>query len=98
MDGTVGVDAQGRLGVQVAYRVVGDRSQVDHGVETLQVGRSLVTDVPGALLVVRRWGPEVAPVVPADVEADDLVAGLLQEGDHHGPDVSTVSVDQHAHG
>ncbi len=56
-----------------------------------------VADVAGPLLVVGRLGAEVAPVVPADVETDDLVTGGLYERDEDRPDVTAVTVYQNSH-
>jgi hypothetical protein len=58
----------GGLRVEVTDRVVGDRGHVHDGVDSPEVVGPGVTYVPGALLVVRRDGAEVAPVVPARVE------------------------------
>ena len=70
---------------------------MDHGVEPAQIVDLDVADVHRSLLVALRLRAEVAAVVPADVETDDLVPGLLQERHQHGADVAAISVDQYLH-
>jgi hypothetical protein len=82
----------------VADRVVRDRRQVDHGVEADEVLGGRVADVTGPLFVVHGGSPEVAPVVPAGVETDDLMSGGLQDRHHDGADVAAVARDKDLHG
>ena len=44
-----------------------------------------------------RLGAEVASVVPADVEADDLMAGCSQEWDEYRANVAAVASDENPH-
>ena len=44
-----------------------------------------------------RLDAEVAAVVPADIEADDLVPGSLYEGNEHRADVAAVAIHQNSH-
>ena len=81
----------------MADRVVGDRGEVDDGVKAVEVLGAGIANVAGPLLVPVRLRAEVAAVVPADVEADDLVSGRLQEWDQHGADVTAVTGDEHSH-
>ena len=58
----------------MANRVIRDRRQVDDRVEFTQVVGVRVPDVATTLLVAIGHDAEVAPFVPAGVEADDLMA------------------------
>jgi hypothetical protein len=98
VDGAVRVDRVRGRGVQVPDRVVREGGQVDDRVEAGDVVGAGVADVAGPLLVAGRDRPEVAPVVPPGVEADDLVAGPLEERDHHGAEVTPVAGHEYPHG
>src|SRR5690606_176073 len=96
--GTVRVDRVRGRGVEVADGVVGDRCEVDDRLEGGEVVGFDVTDVAGALLVAVGHRSEVATVVPAGVEPDDLVPGLPQERYHHGAEVAPVTGHEYPHG
>jgi hypothetical protein len=70
---------------------------VDDGVEAFQVLRSDIANVPGALLVAIRLRTKVAAVVPADIEAYDLVPSGVQKGNQYGTDISAVAIHQDPH-
>ena len=55
-------------------RVIRNCSQVDHGVEALELIRLDVPDVAAATLVLSRWRSEVAGLVPLGIQSEDLVA------------------------
>ena len=93
----VRVHTVGGLRIQVTDRVVGDRCEVNDGVEPFDVFRRHITNVPSPLFIACRLGAEVASVVPADVEADDLVAGCSQEWDEYRANVAAVASDEHPH-
>ena len=86
-----------QIGVQIAERIIGERGQMHHGVEPVQIAGFYVTDVflhagyDGEAITER------AVLVQIRVHADDVVSVPNEHGDHHGADVTLVSGDQDAH-
>lgn len=70
---------------------------MDDRVETLEVLRAGVAHVARALLVPAGRLTEVAAVVPAGVEPDDLVTCCTQERDDASPQITTITIDQNLH-
>lgn len=91
-----GVDRARRLGVQVSDRIVGDRSQVHHRIESLERRRVQVSHITHALLVAGDLWAEVTTGVPAHVQADDVMACGEEHRNENSPDVPPVSCHQHA--
>src|SRR5215212_11586388 len=97
MDGAVRVDCIRGLWVKVTDWIVGDRCQVNHSIEPLEVTGRHIPDISGPLLVsVRRWA-EVTSVIPTNIEPDYLMPGCLHEWNEYGADVAAVAVDQDPH-
>ena len=97
VDRAVGVHRVGRARVEVTDRVVGDRGQVHDRVVPPQVVGPHVPDVEPAPRNRRRGRPEVTPVVPAGVQALDLVTGRLEVGDEDRAHIPTVTTHAYAH-
>ena len=70
---------------------------MDHGIESREVLGTDVADVTGALLVAARLRAEVAAVIPAGIEADDLVPAILQKRHEDSADVTAVAIHQDLH-
>ena len=90
------VDVVGQLGVEVAEGVVRQRREVHDGVEALEVA---LDDIAGVLADRRdaHAGAEAAALEEVDVEADDLVARLLQKRHQDSANVSVVTGYQNLH-
>ena len=90
------VDGEGDLGREVAERVVGERGEVDDGVEAVEV---LGGDVADVGLAGGQLGDVAERVVgeQARVEPDRLVAGRLQQRGQDGADVAVVAGDEDLH-
>ena len=91
------VDLVGRLRVQVADRVVADGGQVDDRVEALEVLDLEITDVTRERLNLGNLVPERARGEEVGVDADDVMAGGLDDRDEDGADVAVVAGDEYAH-
>ena len=91
------VDVVGRLRVQIADRVVADGRQVQHRVEADEVLDLDVAHVLADRLDLGRRLAERARGEQIEVQPDHLVAGLLEQGGHHGADVAVVAGDEYAH-
>ena len=79
------VDVVGGVWGEVAERVVGDPGEMDDGVEAAQVLDLDVADVEADRRRVGDVGPEDARGEQVAVQADHLVPGVLEDGDHHRP-------------
>ena len=85
------IDLIGQVGVEVAKGVVGERGQMQHRVEAVQVGSSDVADVLTHSGDVRGFFAEQAVMKKAAVQPDDLVTFALKHGNHDSADVPIVS-------
>jgi dTDP-4-dehydrorhamnose 3,5-epimerase len=97
MNSAVRVDRICGLRVKVTDRIVRDRCQVNNSVKTLEVLGRYIADITGPLLISFRLWPEVASVVPTNIEPDDLVPSSLNDWDEYSAYVAAVSVDEHPH-
>ena len=92
------VDGEGEGLVELAERIVRERSEMNDGVDGIQVG---MYDVPDILPDLRRsrggQGMEVTAFVQAGIEPDDGMAGGLEYTARDGADVSAASCEENAH-
>ena len=93
------IDGVSDIGVEIAERVVGQRCEVNDGVNASEV---FLGGVAHILADMRHHcevaaGGEGALLIKIAVEADDLVARLQQHGHHHGSDIAKMSGNQYAH-
>src|SRR4051794_1129710 len=85
------VDLIGRVGVEIADRVVADRGEMNDRVETDEVRSLNVAHVEPQRLDVMPVGPKVARLEDVGVETHDAVSGPLEDWDQHRPDVAVVT-------
>ena len=93
------IDRVSDVGVKIAERVVGQRREMNDGVDTPEV---FLGGVAHILADVRHpcevaAGGEGAPLIKIAVEADNVVSRLQQHGYHHGSDIAKMSGNQYAH-
>ena len=91
------VDVVRDLGIQVAERIVGERRDVQDGVDSFEVSRVDAANVGADRGNVDDAGAERAGGVEVAVEADDVVSRGQQHRNHDGADVSEVSGDENPH-
>jgi hypothetical protein len=91
------IDVVGAVRIQVAEGIVGDRGQVDHGLEAAQVLDRDVADVAPQRARRAVIGTEVAALEQQAVEPDHLVAGRLEHGMEDGADVAVVAGQEDLH-
>lgn len=93
------IDGEGDIGIEVAERIVGQRSEMDDGVDPFQVLPGHVADI----LADRRnvdelaGGGECTALVQIGVVADDFMAGFDQHRHHDGADITLMTCDENAH-
>ena len=90
------VDVVGGLGIEVAERVVAYSGEVDNSVEPGEVVALDSADVFADRFDLRRGVAHDAGSEQVGVEADDVVAGLLQHRDEHRADVAVMAGDEYA--
>src|SRR5262245_48970794 len=91
------VNVVGQLGVEVSQGVVGERRQMNDGIEAVQETTIHVAQI-GADLADWRWcGTKIAPVVEPDVKPGNLVPGSLYQRDHDRTNETQVPGDQDFH-
>ena len=93
------IDGVSDVRVQVAEGVVGQRCQMNDGVNASEV---FLGGVAHILANMRHHsevaaGDEGALLIKIAVEADDVVAGLQEHGHHHGSNIAKMSGNQYAH-
>jgi hypothetical protein len=88
------VDVVGDLRLQRPQRVVGQRGEVHHRVESAQLLDGHVAQVGAQAGRVHRSRAQHAVAEVAVVQAHHVVAPSLQHRDHHGAEVSLVACDQ----
>jgi len=91
------IDVGGKPRIEVSQRIVGQRSQMDHGVEASEIDdfqRSHVLD-QGANLFPPR--PEGGATIEVSIDPGDLMASADEEGRHHRPDVTAASGEEDFH-
>jgi hypothetical protein len=89
------IDLIGGVLEQLAARIVGDRHEVDHMVDAVEMGRLEPAAVGPDLLEMLMLGQELASEEEA-VESPDLVARGQQHGDEGGADVASGARDENA--
>jgi hypothetical protein len=71
------IDGAGNLWVEIAHRVVGDRSEVHHAVETIEVAPRQRSHITVDLAIGLRNLLPAAACEQIEVAADDVMPGLL---------------------
>ena len=90
------VDVEGQLRVEVAERIVRQRSQVQDRVEPFEVAGLRVADVGGLRRGLGCRSEIAADEIPR-VHAHDPVPARLQHGGEHRTDEPLVTGDQDSH-
>ena len=70
---------------------------MDDRIKSLKILRRHIANILSPLLVARRLGAKVTSVIPADIEADDLVTSSLHERNQYRADVAAIAVHQNSH-
>ena len=83
--------------VQIAQRIVGERRQMDDGIEAAQI-----RDLEGADVLAEGRdrlapGTERRAAIEVSVDAGHLVPGLLQKRRHDGADVTATAGEENSH-
>ena len=91
------VDVECQRRVQVAKRVVRQRRQMDHRVESAQILRLDVAHVFRNGLDCRAPIAERAMRIEIGVHADDVVPSLAKQRHHDGTDIPATPGDENSH-
>ena len=91
------IDIVSELGVEVTQGIVGQRRQVNDGVEAVQETAIHVAQVGTDLTDGRRWGTKIAPIIEPDIEPGNLMPGFLHQRNHYRTDEAQVPGDQDFH-
>ncbi len=91
------VDFVSDVGIQIPQWIVRQCSQMQHGIESLQIGEFDFANIFADGANFRRWLAKGTVAIQVAIQADDFVTFRLQHGNQYGSDVSFIAGDEYSH-